>query len=143
SILFPVDTRDVALDVERVPNARVVELATVDGERLKAWWIPPADSSQVVYLYFHGNAETLANRDGRFTLLTAEGAGLLGPSWRGYGGSSGTPSEQGLRHDALAAYEWLLAQGVAAERLIVFGESLGTNLALWLSARHASAALVL
>jgi fermentation-respiration switch protein FrsA (DUF1100 family) len=64
-------------------------------------------------------------------------------SWRGYGGSSGAPSEQGFRHDAIAAYEWLLAQNVAPERLIVFGESIGTNIALWLSARQDTAALVL
>lgn len=143
SILFPADTRDVALDVARVPNARVVELATADGETIKAWWVPPADAAQPVYLYFHGNAETLANRDGRFMLLTKEGAGLLGVSWRGYGGSTGTPSEQGFRQDGIAAYDWLRAQDIAPERLIVFGESIGTNIALWLSARQDTAALVL
>jgi fermentation-respiration switch protein FrsA (DUF1100 family) len=107
-----------------------------------AWWVPPA-AGQPVYLYFHGNAETLANRDGRFGLLTSEGAGLLGVSWRGYGGSTGAPSEQGFRHDALAAYEWLLAQDIAPARLIVFGESIGTGIATWLSARQDTAALVL
>lgn len=143
SILFPADTRDVALDVGRVPNARVVELQTVDGETLKAWWIPPAGDTQPVYLYFHGNAQTLARRDGRFTLLTQDGAGLLGLSWRGYGGSTGSPSEQGFRHDGIAAYEWLIDNGIDAQRLIVFGESIGTNIALWLSARQDTAALVL
>jgi len=143
SILFPADTRDVALDVGKVPNASVVALHTADNETLKAWWVPPADDTRPVYLYFHGNAETLATRDGRFTLLTAEGEGLLGVSWRGYGGSSGAPSEQGFRQDALAAYAWLKEQGVTPQRLIIFGESIGTNIALWLSAREDSAALVL
>lgn len=143
SILFPADPRDVALDVGLVPRASVVELQTVDDETLKAWWVPPTEASKPVYLYFHGNAETLASRDGRFTLLTQDGAGLLGVSWRGYGGSTGAPSEQGLRHDGIAAYEWLLANGIAAERMIVFGESIGTNIALWLSARQDTAALVL
>lgn len=143
SILFPADTSDVALDVNRVPNARVVELHTVDAETLKAWWVPPSSDSAPVYLYFHGNAETLASRDGRFTLLTQEGAGLLGVSWRGYGGSTGSPSEQGFRHDGIAAYEWLMTQGIEPERLIVFGESIGTNIALWLSARQQTGGLVL
>lgn len=143
SILFPADTRDVALDVGMVPNASVVEVTTHDNETLKAWWIPPAGAGKPVYLYFQGNAETLANREGRFRLLTAEGEGLLGVSWRGYGGSTGAPSEQGFRQDGIAAYEWLLAQGVAPEQLIIFGESIGTNIALWLSARQDSAALVL
>jgi pimeloyl-ACP methyl ester carboxylesterase len=143
SILFPADTRDVALDVGNVPNASVVELHTADNETIKAWWVPPASGDKPVYLYFHGNAETLKSRDGRFTLLTAEGAGLLGISWRGYGGSSGAPSEQGFRQDALAAYEWLGMQGIEPGRLIIFGESIGTNIAVWLSATHDSAALVL
>jgi len=143
SILFPADTRDVALDVGKVPNASVVTLHTADDEALKAWWVPPADDTRPVYLYFHGNAETLATRDGRFALLTAEGEGLLAVSWRGYGGSSGAPSEQGFRQDALAAYAWLKEQGITPQRLIIFGESIGTNIAIWLSATQDSAALVL
>ncbi|MGV3593451.1 MAG: alpha/beta hydrolase [Gammaproteobacteria bacterium] len=143
SILFPADTHDVALDVNRLPNASVVELHTVDTETLKAWWVPPANDSAPVYLYFHGNAETLASRDGRFALLTQDGAGLLGVSWRGYGGSTGSPSEQGFRHDGIAAYEWLMEQGIDPQRLIVFGESIGTNIALWLSARQPTGGLVL
>lgn len=143
SILFPADTRDVALDVGRVPNASVVELHTADAETLKAWWVEPASDTAPVYLYFHGNAETLASRDGRFMLLTRDGAGLLGVSWRGYGGSTGSPSEQGFRRDGIAAYEWLVANGIEPRRLIVFGESIGTNIALWLSAQQPTGALVL
>lgn len=143
SILFPADTRDIALDVGKVPYASVVELHTADKQTIKAWWIAPRSAGKPVYLYFHGNAETLASRDGRFTLLTADGAGLLGVSWRGYGGSSGAPSEAGFRQDALAAYEWLRMQGIEPRRLIIFGESIGTNIALWLSATQDSAALVL
>lgn len=143
SILFPADTSDVALDVGRVPNASVVELQTVDAETLKAWWVPPANDAAPVYLYFHGNAETLASRDGRFMLLTREGAGLLGVSWRGYGGSTGSPSEQGFRHDGIAAYDWLIANDIDPQRVIVFGESIGTNIALWLSARQQTGGLVL
>lgn len=143
SILFPADTRDVALDVNRVPNARVVELHTVDDETLKAWWVPPANDAAPVYLYFHGNAETLASRDGRFMLLTRDGAGLLGISWRGYGGSTGSPSEQGFRNDGIAAYEWLMANDFDPQRVIVFGESIGTNIALWLSAHQRTGGLVL
>jgi fermentation-respiration switch protein FrsA (DUF1100 family) len=142
-ILFPADTHDVALEVSRVPNARVVELQTADAETLKAWWVTPASDAAPIYLYFHGNAETLASRDGRFTLLTRDGAGLLGLSWRGYGGSTGAPSEQGFRHDGTAAYDWLIDNGIAAQRVIVFGESIGTNIALWLSANRQTGGLVL
>lgn len=141
-LLFPADTRDVALDVAAVPNASVVELLTSDGETLKAWWVPPA-GSEVVYLYFHGNSQTLESRSERFGLLTAEGAGLLATSWRGYGGSTGTGSEAGLRLDAEAAYLWLQQQNVEAARVVIFGESLGTGIALWLATTQPAAALVL
>lgn len=142
NLLFAVDTRDIALDVGRVPNASVVEFLTADGETINAWWVPPS-GDQPVYLYLHGNAETLATRDARLGFLTAEGAGLLAVSWRGYGGSTGAPSEQGLRLDALAAYEWLQEQGIRPQRLIIFGESVGTGIATWLSSHHDSAALIL
>ena len=142
-ILFVPGTRDVALDVALVPNAAVIELVTGDGETIKAWWVPPRDANHAVYLYFHGNAETLASRDGRFGLLVAQGAGLLGVSWRGYGGSTGSPSEVGFRLDALAAYTWLHEQGVAPEHLLVFGESVGTGIAVWLSSQQPTGALIL
>lgn len=142
-ILFVPGTRDVALDVALVPNAQVIELATDDKETIKAWWVPPRDDTQPVYLYFHGNAETLASRDKRFGLLTADGAGLLGVSWRGYGGSTGSPSEAGFQRDALAASAWLREQGIGPERLIVFGESVGTGIAVWLSSQQATGALIL
>ncbi|MDR2212365.1 MAG: lysophospholipase, partial [Pseudomonadales bacterium] len=95
-----------------------------------------------VYLYLHGNSETLANRAERLAFLTQHGAGVLALSWRGYGGSSGAPTKEGLQRDALAAYEWLSAR-VASRRIIVFGESLGTAMALELAAERETAALVL
>jgi fermentation-respiration switch protein FrsA (DUF1100 family) len=131
SFLYHIDTTDVAGFVGSVPRATNLELATADGEILQAWWIPPRDDHEVVYLYLQGNAETLLSRDERFGLLTKEGAGLLAVSWRGYGGSSGTPTEAGLRLDAVAAYEWLQAQFSTA------------RIAVWLSSEHSTGGLVL
>jgi fermentation-respiration switch protein FrsA (DUF1100 family) len=141
-LLFHPDPRDVALDVQQVPGARVERLHTSDGETLLSWWVPPATDKSAVYLYLHGNADTLAARAERLAFLSGQGAGVLAVSWRGYGGSTGTPSEAGLRRDALAAYEWLTAR-VEPRRVIVFGESLGTALAVGIAAEHESAALVL
>jgi fermentation-respiration switch protein FrsA (DUF1100 family) len=141
-LLFHPDTRDVALAVQNVKGAEVELLRTSDGETLKTWWVPPASTRSATYLYLHGNAATLAVRAERLTFLTAQGAGVLAVSWRGYGGSTGSPSEDGLRRDAEAAYAWLTAR-VAARRVIVFGESLGTALAVDIVAEHESAALVL
>jgi hypothetical protein len=141
-LLFHPATRDVALAVERVPGARVELIETSDGETLKSWWVPPASDDAAVYLYLHGNANTLSARAERLAFLTEQGAGVLALSWRGYGGSTGSPSETGLHLDAQAAYEWLTAR-VEARRVIVFGESLGTALAVDVAAEHETAALVL
>src|SRR5690606_19564718 len=142
SSLFHPGTQDVALDVHMVPRAQVERLQTSDDEMLKAWWVPPASDDAAVYLYLHGNAQTLARRAERLAFLAQDGAGVLALSWRGYGGSTGTPTEGGVRLDARTAYEWLVER-VAAERVILFGESLGTSMAVELAATQPSAALVL
>jgi pimeloyl-ACP methyl ester carboxylesterase len=141
-LIFHPDTRDVALDVGRLPGASVVTFTTTDNEKLQSWWLPPRNASFPVYLYLPGNAETLANRAERFALLTRDGAGLLAVSWRGYGGSTGQPTEAGLQRDAVAAYDWL-ALRVKPEQVIVFGESVGSAAAVTLMAAHDSGALVL
>jgi uncharacterized protein len=88
---FP-DVRDVAGDVDRLPGAEAITLATSDGETIKAWWKAPREPGLPVYLYLHGNGANLSRRAGRFQRMTDDGSGLLAVSWRGYGGSSGQPS---------------------------------------------------
>ncbi len=97
---------------------------------------------QPVYLYLHGNGANLNRRVGRFLRLTADGSGLLAVSWRGYGGSTGSPSEDGLKRDGLAAYDWLAAR-LPAGRIVIYGESLGTGVATWLAARKPARLLAL
>lgn len=141
-LIYHPDTRDVSLDIGKLPGAAVMELTTQDGERLLLWYVRPRNDSSAVYLYLPGNAATLSNRAERFAVLTQQGAGLLAVSWRGYGGSSGTPTEAGLQRDAQAAYDWL-ATRTPPQQIIVFGESLGSGPALRLSASRPSGALVL
>jgi uncharacterized protein len=117
-------------------------LSTTDGENLVTWWVPPSNAAHPVYLYLHGNGANLVNRAERFQRLTADGAGLLAVSWRGYGGSSGSPTEAGLMQDAQAAYR-ALAQRVAPQRIVIYGESLGTTVAVMLAQQQPAAALVL
>ena len=141
ALLFRPDTSDVRPGAADLPGAEAITLVTADGERIHAWWKPPADGA-VTLLYLHGNGANLNRRLGRFVRLTQNGAGLLAVSWRGYGGSSGYPSEAGLRLDAAAAHDWLAAR-VPAERLVLFGESLGTGLAIWLASERKAALLAL
>src|SRR5262249_31519292 len=100
--------------------------------RVSVWHVsPPADKPGG--RYFHRNGGSLRGRVDRFRALTADGTGLVALSYRGYGGSSGTPTETGLINDALAAYAFTRAR-YPAERIVLWGESLGTGVAVALAA---------
>ena len=116
-------------------------LDTADGEKVIVWYAPPQRGRPLV-LYFHGNAGSLRYRADRFRALTGDGTGLVALSYRGYGGSSGSPSEAGLIADGQAAYAFAVAR-VPAERIVVFGESLGTGVAVALAATEPIGRLVL
>jgi pimeloyl-ACP methyl ester carboxylesterase len=123
-------------------QVQVERLATADGERIVVWWVPPRDDIAPVYLYLHGNGNNLERRAPRFAQLVADGSGLYAVSWRGYGGSTGRPSEAGLLADARAAYKQLRTR-VAAERIVLYGESLGTTIAIMLATDNPVRALLL
>jgi fermentation-respiration switch protein FrsA (DUF1100 family) len=124
-----------------LPEAQEIVLDTADGERVIAWHVPPR-GDQPVILYFHGNGGSLRGRVERFRALTADGSGLVALSYRGYGGSSGRPSESGLLADAGAAYAFALAR-YPAERIVLWGESLGTGVAVALAAEKPVARVIL
>lgn len=117
-----------------LPQAEEAELATSDGERVIVWHIPPRGERPVV-LYFHGNGGALMWRADRFRRIIADGTGLIALSYRGYGGSTGQPSEAGLLRDAEAAYAFATAR-YPAERLALYGESLGSGVAVALAAER-------
>jgi fermentation-respiration switch protein FrsA (DUF1100 family) len=122
-------------------DAQEIVLDSAGGEKVIVWHVPPQPGRPTV-LYFHGNGGALRHRVDRFRALTADGIGLVALSYRGYGGSSGSPSEAGLIADAEAAYAFAAAQ-VPAQRLVVFGESLGSGVAVALAAAHPVGGLVL
>jgi uncharacterized protein len=117
-------------------------LTSADGERLLAWWAPPPGTDAPVILYLHGNGANLGARAGRLKALHADGAGVLAVSWRGYGGSSGSPTEDGLLADARAGWLALKARS-GGHRALIYGESLGTSVAVMLAAEVQPDALVL
>jgi uncharacterized protein len=124
-----------------LPEAEEVVLDTADGERVIVWHVPPR-GEKPVFLYFHGNGASLRWRTERFRALTADGSGLVALSYRGYGGSSGSPTETGLLADAAAAYAFATARYPAA-RIALWGESLGTGVAVALAAEKPIGHLVL
>jgi uncharacterized protein len=115
-----------------LPQAEEVVLDTADGEHVIAWHLPPRGEKPVI-LYFHGNGASLRWRVDRFRALTADGTGLVALSYRGYGGSSGSPTEPGLLNDASAAYAFTIARYQPA-RIALWGESLGSGVAVPLAA---------
>ena len=138
---FP-DRRLTDLAQTGMSGGEELRLTTADGETLVAWHFP-AKVGRPLILYFHGNAGALVDRVPRFRMFTAHGYGLLAVSYRGYGGSTGLPTQSGLMQDGEAAYREARARGYDGDRIILMGASLGTGVAIALAATHEAAALVL
>jgi uncharacterized protein len=115
-----------------LPEATEVPLTTADGVQIRVWHVPPKASNPVI-LYFHGNGGALNYRVERFRQLVTAGVGLIGLEYRGYGGLGGSPSEQGLIHDAEAAYGFAAAH-YPVQQIVLWGESLGSGVAVALAA---------
>lgn len=119
-----------------------VSIHTEDGETLHAWWLPVANAAGTVLL-FHGNAGNISHRIDYARMFRALAYNTLLVDYRGYGRSTGTPSEEGTYRDASAAWAWLRERRIAEHEIAVFGESLGGAVACWLARRHEPRALVL
>lgn len=124
------------------PGVTAVRIRTEDGETLVAWWSPPPPGGPVI-LFFDGNAGRPEAWDGRWAHIADAGAGFLALYYRGYSGSTGTPSERGLHIDARAGYDWLIAQGFAPRDIVIHGFSLGSAVAVRLASERPARALVL
>jgi fermentation-respiration switch protein FrsA (DUF1100 family) len=120
-----------------------VAIATRDGEKLHAWWIP-ADRARGTVLLLHGNAGNISHRIDYAVMFRRLGYSTLLVDYRGYGRSTGTPTEQGTYIDSEAAWNWLNRSKQISERdIVLFGESLGGGVASWLAVQHPVRALVL
>src|SRR5260370_19008009 len=101
-----------------LPEAEEVFLQTADGEKVIAWHVPPRGDKPLV-LYFHGNGGALSWRADRFRALIADGTGLVALSYRGYGGSSGSPSEARLIPAGEVVYQFARSPDVTAPRTLL------------------------
>jgi fermentation-respiration switch protein FrsA (DUF1100 family) len=141
SFLYPASAQRVTAPQAGLAEFQDLSLTTGDGERLVAWWKPP-QPGRAVLLYFHGNGGSLWNRRNRARLLAEDGRGFLIVSYRGYSGSTGAPTESGLREDARAAHAWLAKQ-YRPERIVLYGESLGSGVAVRLASERPVGGLIL
>jgi fermentation-respiration switch protein FrsA (DUF1100 family) len=117
-------------------------LKTPDGEQVIAWYGKP-QPGQPTLLYFHGNGGSLSIRAERIRRFMAEGWGVYMMTYRGYGGSTGSPSEVHNVADARLAYGALVHEGVAPKSIIAYGESLGTNIAVRIASEREVGGLIL
>ena len=117
-------------------------LTTPDGQSLIAWHAKPKPG-QPTLLYFHGNGSALTYRSGRIASFQAEGYGVLMVAYRGYSGSTGGPTEENIIADARLAYDTLHGDGVSPEDIVIYGESLGTSVAVQTAVVKPARALIL
>jgi len=124
-----------------LPGQRTT-VKTPDGITLKGWWLPAG--GDIVLLYFHGNAGHVAHRAERARLFTESlRLNVLLVDYRGYGESGGSPSERGLYGDGEAVYSAAVERGFPPERIVLFGESLGSAVAVETALRRPCLAVVL
>jgi uncharacterized protein len=143
-IYFP-DSTAVPAAADLIEGARDITLRTSDGLALGAWFVPPSSASDMhmAVLVAPGNGGNRLDRLGLATELSRRGLAVLLMDYRGYGGNPGSPSEDGLAKDAMAAALTLEELGYPAEQTIYFGESLGSGVVAALQARRAPAGMVL
>jgi len=126
-------------------------LTDADGTKINGWYVPAstkpaADPSvaQSIILYFHGNAGNVSDRLDKLAILRSLGLDAFIIDYRGYGRSEGAPNEPGTYQDARAAYEWLTQQRhIDPRRIILYGESLGSAIAVDLATTHPVAGVIL
>ena len=111
-----------------IPDAVVETVASDDGLALVSWFLPPSNDMPVV-VYFQGNAATIADRDYKVAPWHEAGYGIWLVGYRGFGGNPGSPTEDGLYADARASLGALADKGIGPNRIILYGESLGSGIA--------------
>ena len=120
-----------------------LHLKTSDGIDLHGWYVPALQPRGAV-LFLHGNAGNISHRLDSVEMFHRLGYSTLIFDYRGYGNSSGKPSEQGTYRDAEAAWRYLTEQQhIPSCNIVIFGESLGGAVAAWLATRQQPGALII
>lgn len=143
SLIYYPNLYNPHLDAYRLPEMREVTVETADGLSLRAWWAPPPRAGAPVVLYLHGNAGGLGARAGKVRPFIDRGFGVLLLAWRGFSANPGSPTEHGLYEDGRAAMRFLDAAGVPPGQRALYGESLGSGVAVQLAVESRVGAVVL
>ncbi len=125
-----------------IPKIEKVTIATSDNHHLLGWF-HKKDFSKKTILFLHGNAGSLGNRIYKLNHFENFDLNFLILAWRGFSGNSGKPNEKGLYDDAKSAVNWLKSIGIKEEKIILYGESLGTAVAIEIAQNKKFAGIVL
>lgn len=121
--------RLIELSETKLTTAEVVTIPTSGGASVTGWFAPPADGMPVI-LFYRGNAGSFSRGHERFERFVADGYGFLSFDYRGFPGSPGELTEEGVLADSLAAFDWLAAKGLP---ILLWGRSLGTGPATYVA----------
>ena len=141
-LLYPIEATRVAPATVGLRDVEEIEIAAPDGARVLAWY-GKAKPGQPTILYFHGNGGSLAARTPRIERYMAEGWGVMMMTYRGYGGSTGAPTETDNIADAIRTYDKVTSLGVRPADIVLYGESLGTGVASRVALARPVAGLIL
>ena len=120
-----------------------VKITTVDKIDLAAWFYNKDIKKLKTILFFHGNAGSLENRTYKLNHFKNLNVNFLIIAWRGFSGNKGKPNELGLYRDAESAIKWLKLKGVIEQNIILYGESLGTGVAVEVAQNKNYAGIIL
>ena len=127
-----------------VSDMQVISLSSTDNVTLTAWYCAPsADKKMPLLIYFHGNTGNIGDRSNKLRHFKEAGFGILAISYRGYGTSGGHPTEQGIYADARAAMAYAQQQHIPLNQVVLYGESLGSGVAVQMATEFPVQALIL
>ena len=142
NLLYHPKENNYANDTILVPIEKV-NIKTQDGIELLSWYHQKNSSQYKTILFFHGNAGSLENRIHKINHFNEMNINFLLVSWRGFSGNNGKPTEKGLYEDAKSAVDWLESKGINKNQIIIYGESLGTGVAVEIAQNNNFAGVIL
>ncbi len=126
-----------------VPEMQTVKIPTNDGLELHGWWRAPSRDDRPTIVYMHGNAGHIGDRAFKARHFLDAGYGVLLVSYRYNAGTGGKPSEEGVYEDGRSAYRYAVAQGINADQIVMYGESLGSGVVTKVASENPVGAVVL
>ena len=126
-----------------IVSVEKIKIKTKDNIELLSWYHNKNIDDYKTILFLHGNAGSLENRIHKINNFKDMNVNFLLVAWRGFSGNKGQPTEQNLYEDARSAVQWLKSNGVKENKIIIYGESLGTGVATEIAQNKNFAGIIL